>query len=112
MTPSSTIRSLLLASGLAVAAVGAANASPPDADVPSVKVQYTMASLTTESGTQALYHHLVRAAEKVCEGDHVSGSPFPSEPEMKCREEAVAAAVEKIHNPRLVALFTGKSKAG
>jgi UrcA family protein len=107
-----TLPSLFLAGGLALAAAGAANASPPDADVPSVKVHYTTASLTTESGTQALYHHLVRAAEKVCEDQHVSGSPFPSESEMKCREEAVAGAVEKIHNPRLVALFTGKTKAG
>jgi UrcA family protein len=112
MTTSFTVRSLLLAGGLAVAAAGAANASPPGADVPAVKVQYTMATLTTESGTQALYHRLVKAAERVCEEQHISGSPFPSESEMKCREEAVAGAVEKIHNPRLVALFTGKTKAG
>jgi UrcA family protein len=111
MTTSFGVRSLLLAGGL-VAAAGAAMASPPDADVPTVKVQFTTASLTTESGTQALYHRLVKAAEKVCEDEHMSGSPFPSESEMKCREEAVAGAVEKIHNPRLVALFTGKTKAG
>jgi UrcA family protein len=110
MTTSFAVRSLLLAGGLTVAAAGAANASPPD--VSSVKIRYTTASLTTDSGTEALYHRLVRAAERVCEEWHISSSPFPREGEKKCREEAVAGAVEKIHNPRLVALYAGKSKAG
>jgi len=112
MTSLSPIRSLLLAGGLAVAVAGAANAESPDPAVSAEKVYFKTASLSTEAGTQALYHRLVRAAERVCEGQHVSGSPFPSESEMKCREEAVAGAVEKIHNPRLVALFAGKTKAG
>jgi UrcA family protein len=111
MTTSLTVRSLLLAGGLAVAAAGAATASTPE-NVAAVKIQYTTASLTTDSGTQALYHRLVRAAERVCEEQHVSGSPFPSKSEMKCREQALAGAVEKIHNPRLVALYSAKSKTG
>ena len=43
------------------------------------------------------------AAEKVC-AIEPAGTRLPSEAVVKCRKEAVAGAVEKIHNSRLAAL--------
>jgi UrcA family protein len=118
MTHLATVRSpnlkfksalLLLAGGLTVAA--AANASPSQSDVPAVAVHYSTAVLNTDTGAQALYHRLVRAAEKVC-ADQSPAARLPSDAEMKCRAQAVSSAIEKIHNPRLVAVSNSSSKSG
>jgi UrcA family protein len=117
MTHSATVRSpslklksalLLLTGGLAVAA--AAGAAPADSDVPQLAVRYSEASLNTDAGAQALYQRIVRAAEKVCDPNQ-AGSRLPSAAEMKCRAQAVSSAIEKVHNPRLVAV-SSSSKAG
>ena len=121
MTYPATIRSpglkmksavLLLAGGLAVAAAGTALASPANTDVAKVAVYYTEASLATDSGAQSLYHRIVRAAEEVCEDQVTAGSRLPSNAEQKCRRQAIATAVEKVHNPRLVAVYTSSAKSG
>jgi UrcA family protein len=111
LSPKLTFKSalLLLAGGLAVAAAG--NASASEGDVPSVAVHYSTSSLNTDTGAQALYYRLVRAAEEVCEGQS-PGTRVPTDAEMKCRAQAVSKAVEKIHNPRLVALSNSTTKSG
>jgi UrcA family protein len=103
---------VLLAGALAVSAAGAAGASPAQSDVPAVTIHYSTASLGTDGGAQALYHRLVRAAERVCEAQSSSASPFPSYGEMKCREQALSGAIEKIHSSRLVAVSSSASKSG
>jgi UrcA family protein len=112
--PGSRWKSVLavLAGGLAVTAANAAGASAADSDVPTVVVQYTTTSLATDSGARAVYHHLAKAAEEVCENQHLVDTPFPSERELKCRQKALTTAVEKIHNPRLAAISAGNSKSG
>jgi UrcA family protein len=102
---------LLLVGGFAVAAAGAAVASPTDSDAPSVVVRYTAASLATDSGVQALYRRIEMAAAKVCFIEP-AGSRLPNQAVQKCRRDAVAGAVEKVHNTRLAALYASHGKSG
>jgi UrcA family protein len=111
--PMRRLKSVLLAvaGGLAVAAAGAAVASP-QGDVPTDVVHYTQASLATDSGARAVYQRIAHAAARVCENQHVGDSRLPSHAEMQCREHAIEGAVEKIHNPRLAAVAHVGSKSG
>jgi UrcA family protein len=102
---------LLLAGGFAVAAAGAAVASPTDSEVPSVVIHYTTASLATDSGVQALYRRIEMAAEKVCFNEP-AGTRLPNQAVLKCRKDAVAGAVERVHNLRLATLYAAHTKSG
>jgi hypothetical protein len=51
------------------------------------------------------------AAEKVCVIEP-AGSRLPNEAVLKCRKEAIANAVDKIHNQRLAALHAASNKSG
>jgi len=102
---------MLLIGGLAAAAAGAAVAAPADNDVYSVVIRFPTASLATESGVHSLYRRIEMAAEKVCVIEP-AGTRLPNEAVVKCRKEAVAGAVEKIHNQRLAALHAASIKSG
>jgi UrcA family protein len=102
---------LLLVGGFAVAAASAAVASPTDSDVPSVVIHYTTASLASDSGVQALYRRIEMAAEKVCVIEP-AGTRLPNQAVLKCRRDAVAGAVEKVHNTRLAAIYAARTKSG
>ena len=102
---------LLLVGGVALAAASAAVASPPDSDVPSVVVHYSAASLATDSGVQALYRRIEMAAEKVCFIEPI-GSRLPNQAVLKCRRDAVAGAVERVHNLRLATMYAAHTKSG
>jgi UrcA family protein len=102
----------LLLLGLAgVAAAGTAVASPADSDTPTVVVHYRTAELASDNGVRALYHQLAKAAERVCENES-TGAPLPTQGELKCRQQALAGAVDKVHNERLAALYHNGSKSG
>jgi UrcA family protein len=102
----------LLLLGLAGAAVaGTAVASPPDSDAPTVVVHYRTAELSNDNGVRALYHQLAKAAERVCENES-TGAPLPTQGELKCREKALAGAIDRVHNERLAALYHNSSKSG
>ena len=61
-------------------------------------------------GRQALYRRLVNAAVEVCPQ---YGSPrFVTDAVRHCREQAIANAVFKIDNPRLVAVHATNAKNG
>jgi UrcA family protein len=95
--------------GLATAATaGALNAA---LDTPSMVVQYNNDALATDSGTRALYRRLAQAAEEVC--PNPSNTRLVSEVVAKCRQEALTAAVSKIHSQRLAALHASRmTKSG
>jgi UrcA family protein len=103
---------MLLLGGLAgLAAAGAAGAGTAVGDVPEMVVQYSTDSLATDSGTRALYRRLERAAEQVC--PTASDTRIVSGLVLKCRQEALTGAVNKIHNQRLAALHAAaKHKSG
>lgn len=101
---------LLLLGALTGLATAAGAASVIDETAPSLVVHFNSDSLATDSGARALYHRLTRAAEQVCPAP--SESRLVPESVQKCRDEAVAAAVEKIHNQRLAAVYATRMKSG
>ena len=95
--------------GLATAATaGGLNAA---LDTPSMVVQYDSDALATDSGTRALYRRLAQAAEDVC--PNPSNTRLVSAVVAQCRQEALTAAVSKIHSQRLAALHASRmTKSG
>ena len=103
---------MLLLGGLAgLSLAGAAGAATPLADAPALVVRYSDATLATDSGVRALYRRLAQAAEQVCPS-YPSNTHIVNEKILKCREEALTGAVNKIHNQRLAALHAANWKAG
>jgi UrcA family protein len=103
---------MLLLGGLAGLAAGAAAAGTAAAgtvvgDVPTLVVRYNADMLETDSGARALYRRLAHAAEQVCPA--ASDTRLVSYAIVKCRQEALTGAVNKIHNQRLAALHAAAS---
>jgi UrcA family protein len=103
---------MLLLGGLAgLAAAGAAGASPAYSDVPTLVVRYSAEMLATDSGARAVYHRIAKAAEQVCPND--SYTLLVGARVLECRKQAIAGAVDKIHNQRLAAVYAAAtSKSG
>jgi UrcA family protein len=103
--------SMLLIGGLAgLVAAGAAGAAPT-ADGPGIVVRFSSDMLATESGTRALYRRLESAAAQAC--PIATNTRLVNEHVQKCRQEALTAAVNKIHNQRLAELHAShSSKSG
>jgi UrcA family protein len=91
--------------------VGAASAATSEADVPAVTVKYDPMSLTTDQGARQLYNRLENAASELCPQYASSGHLVPPAVHT-CRKQAVARAVLKINNPRLVAVYQASAKNG
>jgi UrcA family protein len=107
-----TLATKVLLMGLAgAAAAGTAVAAPADNAAPTLMVRYTSADFATDSSARAFYHRLVKAAEQACDMQ-LAGTRLPTRGELDCRQQVLTAAVEKIHNPRLVAASTSSSKSG
>ena len=104
---------MMLFGGLAgLAVAGTAGALPAVLDAPSMTVKYSSDALATDSGTRALYRRLAQAAEQVCP-NAPSDSRIVSAAVLKCRQEALTAAVNKIHSERLAALHASRmTKSG
>ncbi len=98
---------ILLLSGFAGLA-GAAGASPASSDVPALAVRFSSDMLATDSGARALYHRLEKAAEQVCPPQPTESRIVP-EAVAKCRQQAVTAAVNNIHNQRLATVHAAAS---
>jgi UrcA family protein len=106
------LKILLLGGFAGVAAAGAAGASPASSDVPALAVRFNPDMLATDSGARALYRRLARAAEQVCPPQPTQTHLVPAAL-VKCREQAIADAVNKIHNERLAAVHAAaSSKSG
>ena len=101
--------SMLLIGGLAgLAAAGAAESATMRGDGrEAVVVRFHGDALATDSGTRALYRQLASAAEQVC--PIASNTRLVNERVQKCRQEALTAAVNKIHNQRLAELHAAAS---
>jgi UrcA family protein len=103
---------ILLLGGIAgLAVAGVAAASPANSEAPALVVHYNAGMLDTDSGARAVYHRIARAAEQVCPNN--SYSLLVNRKIVECRQQAIAAAVEKIHNQRLAAVYAAAtSKSG
>jgi UrcA family protein len=102
------IKILLLGGFAGIAAAGAAGASPASSDAPALTVRFNSEMLATDSGARALYRRLARAAEQVCPPQPSSSRLIPVAV-ANCREQAIAGAVNKIHNQRLAAVHAANS---
>jgi UrcA family protein len=102
------IKILLLGGFAGVAAAGAAGASPASSDVPALAVRFSADMLTTDSGAHALYRRLAQAAEQVCPPQPTESRIVP-DAVVKCRQQAITAAVNKIHNQRLATVHAAAS---
>ncbi|HEY6621011.1 MAG TPA: UrcA family protein [Steroidobacteraceae bacterium] len=101
---------MLLFGGLAgLATAGTAGALTAALDTPSMVVQFNADALATDSGTRALYRRLAQAAEQVCPNPTDTRLVRPAV--LQCRQEALDAAVSKIHSQRLAALHASRTKS-
>jgi UrcA family protein len=100
---------LAAAAALSVSALGVASAQSNTAEAPQLIVRYHASALQSDDGVRHLYHQLLVAADRVCPQPV---GKLPSEAVIECRKQAVAGAVEKIHNTRLAALSGGDVKTG
>lgn len=99
---------LLLGGFAGLAATGVASAA--GSAEPALVVRYNADMLATDSGARALYHRIAKAALEVCPNDY---SLLVSKRIVDCRRQAIAAAVDKIHNQRLAAVYAAAtSKSG
>ena len=99
---------LAMAGSVGLALAGTAGAQANDA--PKLVLHYDAASLQTDAGVRHLYTRLSTAAEKVC--PQGSSLRFPTAAVVECRRQAMAGAVEQIHNTRLAALSGLSMKTG
>jgi UrcA family protein len=101
---------MVLLAGLAgLAAAGAAGAATAPSGAPTLVVSFSADMLATDSGAHVLYQRLARAAEQVCPAQPTETRLIP-EVVQKCRAQAIADAVSKIHNQRLAAVHAANSK--
>jgi len=103
-TPTITI-AMILCGVFSAAVATTASAQSVDTDVPSMVVKYNPDSLVTDHGARTLYRRIVAAAAAVCPAS-TTGSPFVPEAVEVCRAQAISRAVQKIDNPRLVAIHS------
>jgi UrcA family protein len=98
---------MLLLGSLAGLAAGTAAAGAVVSEAPALVVRYNADMLQTDSGARALYRRLARAAEQVCPNTSYRLVTNPAV--LKCRQEALTGAVNKIHNQRLAAVHAAAS---
>jgi UrcA family protein len=110
VVPKITI-AMMICGIVSAAGVGAASAAAQDDGVPALKVKFDPQSLTTEQGARQLYRRLRNAASEVCP-DYASEGRLFSVAVLECRKQALARAVMKINNPRLVAVYQSSMKNG
>jgi UrcA family protein len=103
---------ILVLGGLAgFSLAGAASAANTEGTARTLAVRYSESSLATDDGARVLYKRLAQAAERVCPSEPAFARLTTSSV-LKCRQEALSAAVAKIHNQRLAALHASTGKAG
>jgi UrcA family protein len=108
----SNFKSFVLLAAAAVASVGTVGAAvAADArTAPKMVVHFAPEDLNSEEGIQKVYRKIRAAAEGVCPAIE-TGTYLASEGTLKCRQAAIASAVDAIHNKRLAEVATALSKS-
>ncbi|MFI4889374.1 MAG: UrcA family protein [Steroidobacterales bacterium] len=99
------------AAWIATAALAPAAQAAPADDVPSVVIKYDANQAATERGALELYARLVYAARQVCPSDD-TGNLARVALARQCQKDAVARAVNQIHERRLVEIAAARSSRG
>jgi UrcA family protein len=102
---------LFIASLAGTASLGVASAAPSDAKVPTLILHYSEQSLAANGGVDDLYRRIASAAKRVCPNDSIHDIRALAQIDV-CRREAVARAVQQIHNSQLAALSASRAKNG
>lgn len=86
-------------------------AAPPSDDAPAVRVRFDDLDLASSAGTSALYHRIQSAARQVCP-DYYSRDLGVAAAARECQSEAVARAVNELHNSELAMLHANRASGG
>ncbi len=100
----SNFKSFVLLAAGAVASLGTVGAAVA-ADAPKLVVRFSPQDLDSEEGIQKVYQKIRRAAEDVCPAVE-TGTYLVRAQTLKCRQTAIASAVDAIHNKRLAEVAT------
>ena len=95
----SNFKSFVLLAATAVASVGAAGMAAA-AEAPKMVVHFKPSDLNSEEGVKRVYLQIKSAADNACPAVS-TGTYLASEQTLKCRQAAIASAVDAIHNKRL-----------
>jgi UrcA family protein len=106
----SNFKSFVLFAAGAVASVGAVGAAIAADSSPKMLVRFSQQDLNSEEGIQKVYLKIRRAAEDVCPAIE-TGTYLASERTLKCRQTAIASAVDAIHNKRLAEVASASKKS-
>jgi UrcA family protein len=106
----SNFKSFVLLAAGAVASVGTVGAAIAADSFPKMVVHFSQEDLNSEEGIQKVYQRIRRAAEDVCPAIE-TGTYLVSERTLKCRQTAIASAVDAIHNKRLAEVASASKKS-
>jgi UrcA family protein len=93
-----------VAAAFALLGFGGSAYATPQPDVVKTQVRFADLDLHTPDGNVVLYHRLSSAARRVCE-ESTDQDMALFDAEMKCRAEAMQAAVAQVNSPILTALY-------
>ena len=106
---------IALAAGTAAITTAAAatprSTASPEAGVPSVVVRYGDLNLATDAGTKALYRRIAFVAKQVCPDGESRGLENLNRARA-CQRDAIARAVQAVHNERLATIFSAAYRRG
>ena len=88
-----------------------AHAEPASVTTSAITVRYSDLDLSSAQGTQVLYKRIVAAANRVCSEAGVRDLKRAAAADA-CAQQAIARAVEGVHSPRLVALYSAHGNRG
>lgn len=104
--PSTSLRDLVATAIFVVLAPSLSTVSAADPSSASRTVKFADLNISNPSGAHALYMRILAAAQVVC-----SYHPFATDTDKaRCVRHAIAAAVMKINQPALSALYNAKNK--
>jgi UrcA family protein len=95
----------------AVAGTASAAGVASDADVRTMRVTYSDLNLATEQGSRVLYARIEAAARQVCAPDDQRNLAAVAAARA-CKAQAVAQAVNTVHNPTLAAVYAADRSRG
>jgi UrcA family protein len=101
----------VVAFGILTGASGLAAAGAPLSNVPAVVVRYADLDLGSEQGARTLYRRILGAAEAVCPQADIRDLER-SVQSHRCRQQAVARAVQNVSSPQLAAIYAAGPKRG
>lgn len=90
---------------------GAVSVAADGSDLPQVIVKFSDLNLAAPQGAAALYARIAAAADKACQSYTVDSRDLVGQEAVRrCVHKAIADAVIKVRQPRLLALYNAKNR--